>query len=348
MLMAPAAFAAGRPADSPVKAIRPLAEDLRGLSWNRDKIAFHRRNADSNYEIWVMNHDGTDQKCLTCQMCPLPPGHRGNAAFSPDGTLLAFQGQNGDKTSRPGAKDAAEPGVGMNNDLWVMDEAGVRYMPLSHVPSQQGGILHPHFSPDGQQLLWSERHTRDGSDSWAMRLAHFHVDPKLGPRITDMKTLRPGQSHDYYETHGFSPDGSKIIFSGSLMWRQGITGLDVYTYDLHTQELKNLTETRHEWDEHAHYSPSGKHIVWMSSRGLPWARSAEELRTDYWIMDADGKNQRRLTFFNDKDSPDYIEGGATASDFAWSPDGKKIAAALIPGMKSGKTKAVEIEFKEAQ
>jgi len=124
--------------------------------------------------------------------------------------------------------------------------------------------------------------------------------------------------------------------------------MDVYTLDLHTHDVKNLTRTPHEWDEHAHYSPSGKHIVWMSSRNLPAPTGPEDLETDYWIMDADGSNQRRLTFFNDKDSPDYIKDGVTASDFAWSPDGTKIAAVLIPLAKGGKNKVMEIEFKEEQ
>ncbi len=320
------------------------------MSWTGDRIAFDRKNADSYFEIWSMKDDGTDDKCLTCMMCPLPPGHRGNPEFSPDGTLITFQGQNDDKSMGPAAKDAAAPSSGLDNDLWVMDEKGLRYMPLSHVPPLQGGILHPHFSPDGRWILWSERHeAMEGrAAGWAMRLAPFHIDPKLGPRIGDIQTFRPGQSHDYYETEGFSPDGSKIVFSGNLAWGQKITGLDAYTLDLHTQELKNLTGTPGEWDEHAHYSPSGKHIVWMSSRGLPAPTSAADLRTDYWIMDADGTNQRRLTFFNDKDSPDYIPGGVTAADFTWSPDGTKIAAVLIPLAKGGKNKVVEIDFREEQ
>jgi len=62
-------------------------------------------------------------------------------------------------------------------------------------------------------------------------------------------------------------------------------------------------------ERHAHYSPDGKHIVWMSSYGHRCNLTKKwptDLRTDFWIMDADGDNKRRLTHFNDPTHPDYV------------------------------------------
>lgn len=68
--------------------------------------------------------------------------------------------------------------------------------------------------------------------------------------------------------------------------------------------------------------------------------------TDYWVMDADGSNKRRLTYFNEKGHPHYIEGGAIAADFAWSEDGKRIFAYLILSYNPQRSANVVIEFTE--
>ncbi len=157
----------------------------------------------------------------------------------------------------------------------------------------------------------------------------------------------PGTQKQFYETQGFSPDSSKILFSGNLSPGQDAKGSrHLYTRPEIRRAEKPHEHDADEWDEHAHYSPSGKHIVWMSTRGLPKPATADDVRSDYWIMDADGTNQRRLTFFNDRDSKDYIPGGAIAADFSWNSDGTALAAVLIEGNGAGKN--LEIDFKEAQ
>jgi uncharacterized protein (TIGR03437 family) len=83
-------------------------------------------------------------------------------------------------------------------------------------------------------------------------------------------------------------------------------------------------------DEHAHYTPSGNGIVWMSSKGNP-PPTGGGVSTDYWIMNADGTDQIRLTYFNDPSSPQYVSGvtHVTAADCAWNADGTAIVAGLI-------------------
>ena len=55
--------------------------------WSPDgtRIAFES-NRDGNWEIYVMNHDGSDVQRLTDD-----PGNDLMPAWSPDGSLLAFQ-----------------------------------------------------------------------------------------------------------------------------------------------------------------------------------------------------------------------------------------------------------------
>jgi Tol biopolymer transport system component len=74
------------------------------------------------------------------------------------------------------------------------------------------------------------------------------------------------------------------------------------------------------------------------------------MRGDYWIMDADGKNQRRLTYFNEPGHDESIQSpsGAVAADFAWSPDGRQIAAYVMTDTRNVSGPIKLIDFGEAQ
>src|SRR5260370_42163402 len=114
--------------------------------------------------------------------------------------------------------------------------------------------------------------------------------------------------------HGFSPDGKKIIFSSSIGGANAID-LDVWTMELATGEMTNLTKAPGEWDEHGHFSPSGKKIAYISTRGYPfpglltWKQTA---RLDWWLMNADGSEPGRLTYFNEPGHPRYVGAPAVA------------------------------------
>ena len=188
-----------------------------------------------------------------------------------------------------------------------------------------------------------------------IKLADFVMDAR-GARLERERQYHPGDADTFYETHGFSPDGRKIIFSASI-GRQHPLDIDIWTIDLATGKATPLTGTPGEWDEHAQYSPSGRTIVWMSSRGYPmkfpekvstgraWAK---DLRTDYWLMNADGSNQTRLTYFNE---PGYPEsGGPTiASDVSWNKDGTKLVALVAAaGREAVGPRIVLIELSRPQ
>jgi len=90
-----------------------------------------------------------------------------------------------------------------------------------------------------------------------------------------------------------------------------------------------------EWDEHAHFSPDGRTILWMTSKSQPYKLRADDLKTDYWLMNADGSNKRRLTYFNQPGHPHFMKEGVAAADGAWSPDGSRFAAYLIVDVRRG-------------
>lgn len=293
-------------------------------------IAVDIQGRDGLCDIHIMRADGSRRRCLSCATPGLPANHVGQPAWHPGGDWLVVQAEN---PALPGFRASAtlhsyleSPGIGINNDLWLLAADGSRAIQVTQIRDRLG-VLHPHFSPDGGHLTWAEalRWRPGRGHQWALRLAPVTLIDGT-PQVGQARTFLPGRLA-LYETHGFSPDGTRIIYSAS----PGPTdyfGLDIYTCDLEGGAVERLTEDR-EWDEHAHFSPDGRHVVWMSSRDIPQPPAARRLLTDLWLMCPDGSGKRRLTRFNDPDSPHAIPGGVVCSDSSWSPDGRSLVFFVI-------------------
>jgi len=340
--------------DSAVVSVTVLQEKGGRVSWLHDQglIAFDKMGDDGYTDVYVMRLDGSGVECLTCGK-PVPQLHNGNPSWHPSGEYIVFQAQDPDlKGLPPGAVGTyvASPGVGINNNLWVMTADGSKFWQLTDVKDRHG-VLHPHFSPDGTRLLWSEIISphMDRIGHWVIKLADFTVENGEA-RITNVQTLQP-MALQLYEMHGFSPDGTKILFSGI---EQGgyYYDLEIYLMDLTTGLMVQLTDND-EWDEHAHFTLDGQFIIWVSSEGIPQVKgsSLEDTvgnppRLEYWIMNVDGSNKRRLSGFNDPDAPECVDvdGGIGLGDFDIGPDGKTIVAKMRRGRGQELTVLLEFDF----
>ena len=318
------------------------------VSWTsaRDLIAYDKHERNRPYEVHLMRPDGSEKRCLTCGKPSAPAGHKGNPTWHPSGDYLVFQAE---KARHPGGSALAAPGRGLHNDLWAMTADGDRYFQLTDLAAG-GGVLHPHFSPDGARLLWAERigpsRTRgDVIGEWAIKLADFVVSGGP-PRLQNVRTYQPG-GPVFYETHSFSPDGNTVLYSANQETGQTLFGIDIYALDLRTEAVRRLTPTIDEWDEHAQLSPDGRHVVWMSSIACRCkATRSKDLKTEFWIMKPDGSGQAQLTFFNEPRHPHAAlsRGKKVAADSAWSPDGKRLVAYVITGIDEGPIVMLELDL----
>jgi Tol biopolymer transport system component len=341
-----------QPADSrPVARITTLVQGGGRVDWSRanDLIAFGKFKEPEHADVWVMRPDGSGQTCLTCGRPGLPQVSNDNPAWHPSGEFVLFQSIDPSlqlpPRLKPQGRYLTQAGVGFHNNLWVISKDGQRLHQLTRLRAGEAS-LHPHFSHDGKKLLWAafdldeEALRRPGMarregrpfGRWVIKVAAFVVDAR-GARLENERQYHPGDDDTFYETHDFSPDDGKIIFSASI-GRSHPLDIDIWTIDLATGKPTRLTDSPGEWDEHAHYSPSGKKIVWMTSKGYPMKLPekagtgrtwATDLRTDYWMMDPDGSNQTRLTYFNEPGYPEY-SGPSIASDNSWNKDGTKMIA----------------------
>ena len=298
-------------------------------------IAYDRLGASGFYDVWTMNPDGGNPTCVTCNWQPGKSQsnyNKGNPDWDPTGNYLVIQVQRGDTTYGSSGNQFSRPGLGEDDVLYIVDAAGKN--PPQLIPASatfaphNGGVLHPHFSHGtssrGVMLLWAQ----ETSDNiWEIQQASFST-ASGAPSVNLQQTLSPGGlaqcSGPFYETHGFSLDDSIIFFSGNPSEGCGgkTFGYDVYSYNLNTQVLANLTNTPAAWEEHARPSPVEEKLIYISSYGLN--ASLSNLLQEYWTMNYDGSDKKKITWITDPRAQTlgyYIPGASSVGDNDWSHDG---------------------------
>jgi len=289
------------------------------LHWStpRGLIVFDNKEPDSYFDVYTMLPNGSGKVCLTCGKPP-SQSHAGNPEWHPFGNSIVFQAHNASLPflpveRQPLAHLMTSPGWGTNNNLWLMTSDGTQFWQLTSIAAGMG-TLHPHFDAAGSRLLWSEKIGLVGlAEQWTLKMANL-VWGGGSPQLVGTSAIQPLGVDIFYEAHGFSPDGRRIVFSAGAPAQ---SAMDLYTYELSTGTLQNLTNTPAEWDEHAQFTPDGSQIVWASNRNIAKVRDYFVPYLDYWIMNADGSNQQRLTYFNDPAAPEYYSTGLAAADFSF-------------------------------
>lgn len=303
------------------------------VDWKPDgtAIAFDRRGQDDCFDIFQVNADGSGEKCLTCGHPDLPPTTKGQPAYHPSGQFMAFQLE---KAKHFGKRCGffTNPGAGANNDLWIMNLKTGKAKPLY---ASKKGVLHPHFSPDGRTLIWSDLYgnanifkPRFAAGRWAIKSADVHIqDGDL--TLSNIKQLLPDGSigEGMAETHGFTPDGNAIIFSGNLGYKEKVwLRNDIWIADITGKNPRPITSGA--YNEHGHISPSGRTLAWMSSA---WRTSEEspdmQKGTEFFVRNLSRPHSPtcRISHFNSPGYPEYQNKTTIAADLSWSPDGRSIA-----------------------
>jgi Tol biopolymer transport system component len=112
--------------------------------------------------------------------------------------------------------------------------------------------------------------------------------------------------------------------SGVLLGFPGDCWFDIFTMNPDGTDVVNLTHDS-SYDDDPSWSPDGRQIAFASMRDCEAGDTS--CGTSIYVMDADGKNVRRLTDPSDTESSD--------SHPTWSPDGKQIAFQRLPALNLG-------------
>jgi Tol biopolymer transport system component/serine/threonine protein kinase len=251
------------------------------------KIAFFS-NRNGNYDIYVMNADGSNLQQLTTNEADdvLP-------AWSPDGERIAFES----------TRD------GIANEIYVMNADGSN---LQRLTTNEKGDYSPAWSPDGERIAFDsyrdsnfdiyvmnadgsniQRLTTDEADdtfpAWAPdgeRVA-FHSGRDGNDDIyvmnADGSNIQRLTTDEALDTlPAWSPDGERIAFSSR---RDGNYGIGIYVMNADGSNVQHIT-TNEERDGRLAWSPDGSRIAFASDRNG---------NMDIYVMNADGSNLQRLT-----------------------------------------------------
>ena len=166
---------------------RQLTDTDPGRQWSPEWSPDGRRivyasNQTGNWEIWMMNADGSNQHQLTDN-----PARDEYEAWSPDGTTIAFG------SDRDGVRNR-EAGI------YLMNTDGSNVRRVTRLKSMDAV---PAFSPDGTKLAWVD----SVCDNGGCGPSHVYVGNLDGTGVT---RLTHGDNNDWNPT--FSPDGTKIAF----------------------------------------------------------------------------------------------------------------------------------------
>ena len=196
------------------------------------QIAFSS-DRDGNYEIYVMNADGKNQRRLTNNGF-----YNTDPSWSPDGTRIAFVSEREGNFA------------GKRKHIYVMDADGKNQRKLSRNPFAEWD---PAWSPDGTHIAFT-------SDVDFHR--HIYVTD-----ATNGKNLRRIGPHKRVGWHpSWSPDGKRIAFtSWSNLEVIGLGNYEIYVMDADGSNQQRLTQNPgHESDPS--WSPDGERIAFASNR----------------------------------------------------------------------------------
>ena len=194
----------------------------------------------------------------------------------------------------------------LNPEIYAMDADGKNQQRLTNNPHDDWD---PSWSPDGKRIVFFSN--RDGHVMGGIPTFEIYVmdaDGKNQQRLTN----HPNDDR----SPSWSPDGKQIAFvsnrDGHVIG--GIPTFEIYVMAADGKNQQRLTENRH-GDWNPSWSPDGKRIVFSSRRDGHFIGDFG-ITEEIYVMDADGKNQQRLT---ENRQNDLLP--------SWSPNGERIAFA---------------------
>jgi hypothetical protein len=280
-----------------------------GAIWNKASatVAYNKPDARGNYKIYLSDSSGNNEKPLTYAGWK-SDRHQWAEEWYPDGKYLFCYVEKAEYAPEKGHKRKpidAVPGYGAYTDLWLVTRNGKQAWQLTNLPNNYtGAIIHSAISDDGQMFAWSERikapkflNLNQAAGSYVFRVADFTFDSV--PHFKNIRTFQPGGVFAANELDGISKDKTTLSFY-STFETKNLFATPIYTLNMVTGKITRLTTES--FAQAATYTPDGTKLVYMT--GAECAIFPVEIQgADWWIMNTDGSNKKRLSFMNVKKHP---------------------------------------------
>ena len=216
----------------------------------------------------------------------------GGVAVSPDGNEVCFSSNH----------DANEAET-TNADLFIVPTSGGEPKDITAENKSFDGD--PSYSPDGKYIAYRTQ-TTPAYESDLFRIALY--DRKSGE-----KTVLTEKFDNWVDGISWAPDSKSIYFTADV---QGHTPL--YRVEVNSKEITQVVDVK--YIDGLDISPDGK--------SLAIVRRAVGEPVEMWHATTQGKNLRRLTFFN-KPLEDSVDIRPAEEMWISSPTGKKIHTFIV-------------------
>jgi len=324
----------GPPGHRHVKSVRPFVPRAGRVSWSRqgDWIAFDQVGEDGLYDIQLKEiGDLGSEKCLTCESWEFRKVNALDPVWHPSGEYLLFRVQKHARRLKLNPAKLAGPPRGLHSEVWMVDRRGKNFLQLTRATEQGGAVVDPHFSYEGEQMVWTERLVSATGrwGEWGLRVAELK-DRRGVVRLGKVRTYRPAVEPGFTIAHGFTPNDRGLLISAMSSPGDGERSRDIYRFDLESEALEKITSSRDHREASVTVAPRNSDLlVWVSSRGTERrGRSRLPYRGDLWMRDERDGRQERLTFFNHPDS-DHALGETLIDDLAWGPEGDRLLLHVV-------------------
>lgn len=180
-----------------------------------------RNEREDNWELYVMDADGTNQTRLTDN-----PGYdlATGQAFSPDGMRIVF-------CSTMNEKFVEGPDRFDGFDLYLMNADGSQ---ITRLTFSEGQDSYAYWSPDGRQISYT--HVDKGAPIEATGGQNYEIYT-IEPDGNGIERLTQNPGYDF--EGWWSPDGTKMVYTSS---ETGPTG--IYVMNADGSNKKRLTNKR--------------------------------------------------------------------------------------------------------
>jgi len=269
-----------------------------GAKWNAatQTIAFGRPQPDGHYHAFIADAVGADERRVAFAAWR-DDRHQFPAAWHPAGELLAMLVEQNEHER---SSVDAIPGYGAYTDYWIVTRDGSRAWKIHALPDgYDHAITHAAFSPDGSKFGWTERVKAPRlwdfnlfAGGYVFKVADFVLRPE--PHLENVRTIQPGNVDQGGELESIAADNRTIAFYSTHV-SKNLFASRIYTMDIESGVVKELTTES--FAQAPTFTPDGKSIVYMTGAGadiFAWQLQG----ADWWIMNVDGSDKRRLTFMN--------------------------------------------------
>lgn len=209
----------------------------------------------------------------------------GEAYFSPDSRSIVFQA------------------VPKHQDHYQIYHLNLgEYAPIM-ISTGKGACTCAFFRPDGKKVIFASSHSDPSfitHKNYKWDLTPFMNIYEGNPDGTDLVPLTEGVA--YHAECAYSPDGSRIVYASN---EDG--SMNLYTMNADGSDVFQVTRNDDCYNGGPFFSPDGSRIIFRADR-----ERANYLQI--YVIDADGTNERQLTFNNSVNWAPF-----------WHPNNKVIA-----------------------